>query len=92
MALSAVLTDITERLPGTRDDRGSSGDDGRRGRTTGRAMPKSRTFTIPSLRTITFSGLMSRWTMPRWCAAASARATASSHVSRCGTVTVVSPT
>ena len=29
-----------------------------------RAMPKSSTFTTPSSRTITFSGLMSRWTRP----------------------------
>ena len=28
-------------------------------------MPKSATFTLPSRRTITFWGLMSRWTMPR---------------------------
>ncbi len=41
------------------------------------AMPKSITFTksVPSVRrsTKTFSGLRSRWTMPRWCAAPSAR-------------------
>ena len=32
-----------------------------------RAMPKSATFTRPSLSTSTLWGLMSRWTMPlRW--------------------------
>ena len=43
------------------------------------AIPKSTTFTqsVPSRwrATITFSGLRSRWTMPRWCAAKSASAT-----------------
>ena len=41
------------------------------------AMPKSSTFTksVPSFRrsTKTFSGFRSRWTMPRWWAAPSAR-------------------
>jgi hypothetical protein len=36
------------------------------------ASPKSSTFTRPSRRTMTFSGLMSRWMMPAACAAASA--------------------
>ena len=39
------------------------------------ASPKSSTFTNPSGRSITFSGLMSRWTMPAACAALSAAAT-----------------
>ncbi len=44
-----------------------------------RAMPKSSTFTRPSsARTITFSGLMSRWMSPRRCAPESARATSAS--------------
>ena len=38
------------------------------------AIPKSSTFTIPSLRTITLSGLMSRCTIPQACAADSALA------------------
>ena len=39
-----------------------------------RAMPKSITFTNPSRVTITFPGLMSRWTIPCACAEASASA------------------
>ena len=39
-----------------------------------RAIPKSMTFTKPSRVTITFPGLMSRWTMPCACAEASAAA------------------
>ncbi len=35
------------------------------------ATPKSRIFTSPSGRTITFAGLTSRWTMPLSCASAS---------------------
>ena len=33
------------------------------------ASPKSSTFTIRSRRSMTFSGLMSRWTIPASCAA-----------------------
>ena len=39
-----------------------------------RAIPKSATFTRPSRVTRMFPGLTSRWTKPRSCAAASARA------------------
>ena len=46
------------------------------------AMPKSRTFTIPSSRIITFSGFTSRCTSPAVCAADSARAISSSHRTR----------
>ena len=35
-------------------------------------MPKSITLTLPSRVTITFAGLMSRWTMPCACATDSA--------------------
>ena len=42
------------------------------GRRSRRASPKSSIFTKPSGRTMTFSGLMSRCTMPRACVAASA--------------------
>jgi len=38
------------------------------------AIPKSTTFTYPSRRTMTFSGLMSRCTMPAPCAASRAAA------------------
>ena len=34
-----------------------------------RAMPKSSSLSTPSCVTKTFSGLMSRWTIPFWCAA-----------------------
>ena len=40
------------------------------------ARPKSRTFTRPSLVTITLAGFRSRWTMPLSCAAARASASA----------------
>ena len=56
------------------------------------AIPKSSTFTIPSLRTITFSGFTSRWTIPASCAAASARAASVSHRTRSSTGTLASPT
>ncbi len=32
------------------------------------AMPKSMILTVPSSRILTFEGLMSRWTIPCWCA------------------------
>ena len=38
------------------------------------ANPKSRTFTVPSLRTLMFAGFRSRWMMPCSCAASSASA------------------
>ncbi len=41
-----------------------------------RASPRSASLTSPSLVRITFSGLMSRWIKPRWCACFSASATA----------------
>ena len=44
-----------------------------------RAMPKSRTFTTPSSRIMTFSGFTSRWTRPARCATSSARATSTSQ-------------
>ena len=46
------------------------------------ARPKSRILTRPSSVTNTFSGLMSRWTMPFSCAAASPVATAIAVVDR----------
>jgi hypothetical protein len=39
-------------------------------RSTIRAMPKSRSLTTPSVVTITFDGLMSRWMLPARCRAA----------------------
>ncbi|HTM24622.1 MAG TPA: hypothetical protein VL225_05460 [Vicinamibacterales bacterium] len=41
---------------------------------TRRATPKSSTFTCPDEAIITLAGLMSRWTTPARCAAASAAA------------------
>ena len=38
------------------------------------ARPKSMTLTVPSVRTFTFAGFRSRWTMPRSCALSSASA------------------
>ena len=38
------------------------------------ARPKSRTFTVPSARTLMFAGLRSRWMIPCSCAASSASA------------------
>ena len=49
------------------------------------AMPKSSTLTVPSSVSITFAGLMSRWTMPARCAVARARQTcAASSATRSG--------
>ena len=56
------------------------------------AMPKSSTLTTPSSLTMTFSGLMSRWTSPRSCAAASARAVSMSQRSLISRGTLLSPT
>ncbi len=50
-----------------------------------RARPKSSTLMRPSSRSITFSGLMSRWMRRAWCAAASAEATSTSQRSRWAT-------
>ena len=44
------------------------------------ATPKSSTFARPSRVTKMFAGLMSRWMMPRWCAASSASATCDADV------------
>ena len=38
------------------------------------ANPKSSTFTVPSVRTLTFAGFRSRWMIPCSCAASSASA------------------
>ena len=38
------------------------------------ASPKSKTFTVPSPRTLMFAGLRSRWITPASCAASNARA------------------
>lgn len=42
---------------------------------TARAMPKSMTLTAPVGVSMTFAGLMSRWTMPAWCEYSSAEST-----------------
>jgi hypothetical protein len=49
------------------------------------ATPKSSTLTTPSGRTMTFSGLMSRWTIPAACAATSAPTTGTARSSASGT-------
>ncbi len=55
-------------------------------------MPKSSTFTSPSSRTITFSGLTSRCTTPARCAAASAPPMSTSQRTRVPSGTDASPT
>ncbi|ARZ68432.1 hypothetical protein SMD11_2784 [Streptomyces albireticuli] len=50
---------------------------------TNRAMPKSRTLTVSSGVTMTFAGLMSRWTSPARCAAAIASQICTPQVTAC---------
>jgi hypothetical protein len=43
-----------------------------------RATPKSMIFTVPSVQMKMLAGLMSRWTMPAWCAWSSPASTCTS--------------
>ncbi len=80
------LTRGTPSISGGRSSRSGGGAAARRAR------PKSSTFTRPSSRIITFSGLTSRWMMRASCAAESAEAMSMSQRSRCATSGSAAPT
>ena len=65
---------LRHRRGGDRRRIGSRSGDAPAAGSTAFARPKSSTFTVPSLRTLMFAGLRSRWMMPCSCAASSASA------------------
>ncbi len=70
-AVPRIMLSVVSDFPATAAARRRSGSGSR-----SLASPKSRILTRPSFVTKTFSGLMSRWTIPLSCAAASPVATA----------------